>query len=653
MGCYEYSPLNEEASEIRLMKLLPGRFRDRIRITLETATFTKTQTPQYEALSYVWGSKENPVQLSIKTEMTGWRSAPRTRERAKIEHVQYSTLSVTRNLGIAVRHLRRKDEARILWIDAICVDQRNIKERGHQVARMADVYSLASRVVVWLGPETGDSALAIRNIDGLGSQLEVDWHTYVITSNPNGEINWPDVPWNAIIDLLNRSWFERLWVFQEVRLANTADVLCGDQLVSWEAFRRAVLLSYMRPRPLTSQKVFQLALALCSYVKQYRLTLKGALYDTRHCVCSDPRDRIYAILSLVSEHQKRGLVPDYSKTTEEVFQDVILHEFENLGFLSLLTHCEMRKGATSKPSWVPDWTAKRECVLKIRVLASSTCQAQARYICPGVLAAKGVHVTSIKSIVDLPDLTSMANTEREESMRGLILTTFGSELPGCNDNVDALCRTLCCDLFAERSLPRGPAVPEFVQCRKYVLEVTQTSTNTLSIDSPPFYYMKLVRKAITGRVLFITNDGLIGLAPRVAMPGDEVCVIFGCSTPLVLRPNTAGCYQVVGECYGDGYMDGAALLGPLSSEWRFRARSVSGIDGRWGAFFNAVTGNIQVEDPRLGPLPAGWRVGKHAKEAVYNLYENTDTGEQTCLDPRTTPDALKARGVDIKEFKLV
>lgn len=155
------------------------------------------------------------------------------------------------------------------------------------------------------------------------------------------------------------------------------------------------------------------------------------------------------------------------------------------------------------------------------------------------------------------------------------------------------------------------------------------------------------------RVLFTTYDGAIGLAPRVAMPGDEVCVILGCEAPLILRPNTAGCYQVVGECYIDGYMEGAALLGPLSSEWRGVLRLVSGFNGRWAAFVNAVTGNIQIEDPRVGPLPAEWRVRSHAKEAAVNLYVNNDTGEKTFFDPRMTPDALKARGVDIKEFKLV
>ena len=637
---------------IRLMKLLPGRFRDRIRITLEIAILTKTQIPKYEALSYVWGPKENPVQISIKTNMTGPRSSPRTRKRAKIENDEYSTLSVTQNLGIALRHIRRKDEARILWIDAICVDQRNTRERGHQVARMADVYSLASRVVVWLGPETGDSALAIRTIDEVGSQLEVDWRSGEITSDLSGEIDWPDVVWDAIANLLNRSWFERLWVFQEVRLANTVDVLCGELLVSWETFRRAIRLIDSEAPYLVSTRVIGRAHELCDYVEHSRLSLADALYATRHCVCSDQRDKIYAILSLIWEDHKRGLVPDYSKTTEEVYQDVFIHHLENVGSLSLLRHCEMRKGDTSKPSWVPDWTVMRTCAEILLVDPDLASKAQARYTSPGVLAAKGVHVATIKSVVGLPpDPMSMYDTELEDMMRGLILTTFGSEFPDCSDNVDALYRTLCCNLFAERYIPPNSSLPEFEQCRKYVFEVTQTAERTVSKDSRRSNYFGFVRVAITGRVLFTTCDGAMGLAPRVAMPGDEVCVLLGCRTPLILRPNAAECYQVVGECYIDGYMDGAALLGPLSSEWRYVKRS--DIDGWCYALVNAVTENIQIEDPRLGPLPAGWRVLRHAQEAIANLYVNNDTGEETFFDPRLTPEALKARGVDIKEFKLV
>ena len=183
--------------------------------------------------------------------------------------------------------------------------------------------------------------------------------------------------------------------------------------------------------------------------------------------------------------------------------------------------------------------------------------------------------------------------------------------------------------------------------------MTQTAERIVSKDSPLSHYLGSVRADITGRVLFTTNDGAIGLAPRVAMPGDEVCVLFGCETPLILRPNTAGCYQVVGECYIDGYMEGAAFLGPLSSEWRYVRRPVPCVDGWWDTFFNAVTGNSQIEHPRLGPLPAGWRVRRHAGEAAYNLYVNTNTGEEIRFDPRLTPDVLKARGVDIEEFKLV
>ena len=67
---------------------------------------------------------------------------------------------MTRNLAEALQYLRYENRPCVLWIDAICVDQNNIPERGHQVVRMAAIYPQASRVVVWLGPERDDSALA-------------------------------------------------------------------------------------------------------------------------------------------------------------------------------------------------------------------------------------------------------------------------------------------------------------------------------------------------------------------------------------------------------------------------------------------------------------------------------------------------------------
>ena len=139
------------------MTPLPGVFGAKIRITIKTTVLSKTWVPEYELLSYTWGPMEDPGYIYIQ------------------EAEGESPLAVTQSLAEALQYLRYENRSRVLWNDAISVDQSIIFERGHQFARTADIYPEASRVVIWLGPELDDSALVLRELDALGSRIEVDW----------------------------------------------------------------------------------------------------------------------------------------------------------------------------------------------------------------------------------------------------------------------------------------------------------------------------------------------------------------------------------------------------------------------------------------------------------------------------------------------
>lgn len=186
MTAYKYSPLSVGASEIRLLTLLPGPFDAKIYLNLDNVVLTENHVPQYEALSYAWGSAESHVNIFIGTQLrtstgllqraaitsgakakrsidspvksivdkkkrTSDRPSRRAALRSGVTPANIRTLAITRNLFIALQHLRHGDRPRVLWIDAICVDQENLAERSQQVARMADIFSLANRVLVGLG----------------------------------------------------------------------------------------------------------------------------------------------------------------------------------------------------------------------------------------------------------------------------------------------------------------------------------------------------------------------------------------------------------------------------------------------------------------------------------------------------------------------
>lgn len=131
-----YRPLRK--NECRLAHLAPGSYNDPIHCDLHH--FELTNFPQYEALSYVWGDPNNTAPIVV----------------------QGHTLQVTTNLEVALRHLRYSNKVRVLWIDAIVINQIDLDERTEQVALMGDIYSKAASVRIWLGPADDDSDLFIQ-----------------------------------------------------------------------------------------------------------------------------------------------------------------------------------------------------------------------------------------------------------------------------------------------------------------------------------------------------------------------------------------------------------------------------------------------------------------------------------------------------------
>lgn len=209
---YEYLPLNEESSQIWLLTLLPGKFSAEIHLDLRIKQLTAERQPRYEALSYVWGLTKDRIDVFVG------------------KSTQY-TLGITQNLALALRHLRYPDRNRILWVDAICVNQKDLKERSQQVKLMTNVYTMAERVVVWLGNEEGNSTIALQTLERLSTKIEVSYEQNIMKSasiqaseshwgHRNTDLPFTDLEWLAINDLLGRAWFERLWVWQEIRLAN-------------------------------------------------------------------------------------------------------------------------------------------------------------------------------------------------------------------------------------------------------------------------------------------------------------------------------------------------------------------------------------------------------------------------------------------------
>ncbi|KAL5319154.1 hypothetical protein ACEPPN_012203 [Leptodophora sp. 'Broadleaf-Isolate-01'] len=206
-----YSPLASE-NEIRLLCLLSGVGEDPIECTLQHANLE--HNPNYEALSYVWGS-------------------PTSSESIEISGKEYF---IRENLSSALQHLRHPQNARLFWIDALCINQEDVSERNDQVHQMGRIYRSAVKVIVWLGPSDSSTVEAMRYFlktrnrakmrKSFGESLGKSPLSERPTANQNGQLQ-------HITSLCLREYWSRLWIIQEVILAREILVQCGRDTCSW------------------------------------------------------------------------------------------------------------------------------------------------------------------------------------------------------------------------------------------------------------------------------------------------------------------------------------------------------------------------------------------------------------------------------------
>ena len=145
--------------------------------------------PFFEALSYRWCEQDGYLRCNGKH------------------------LGTKQNLMAALMRFRSVDSRRVIWADAICINQSDEKEKKSQMRLMREIYNQASRVLVWLGEDVNCKAKqAFDNI--------------TIIARPGSKIPYlKESWWRPIAAFYNCEWFSRLWVFQEIAAASSADLL--------------------------------------------------------------------------------------------------------------------------------------------------------------------------------------------------------------------------------------------------------------------------------------------------------------------------------------------------------------------------------------------------------------------------------------------
>ncbi|KAG4427692.1 hypothetical protein IFR05_016824 [Cadophora sp. M221] len=200
---------------IRLLTLEAGFKHSPLRGSLQQVSID--ELPRYEALSYCWGSPEKPRSIQLDG----------------------GTMDITESLHSALVRLRRMTKSRLIWTDALCINQNDNIEKSQQILLMPQIYSLAFRTLAYLGNEADDSDSAIQLHQKIGDisfsalpekSVTIEW------LEAHGLPAYKDPAWLAWSKFWSRPWFRRAWVLQEFILGKDIVIICGRKKIQWKKF---------------------------------------------------------------------------------------------------------------------------------------------------------------------------------------------------------------------------------------------------------------------------------------------------------------------------------------------------------------------------------------------------------------------------------
>ncbi|KAF1968439.1 HET-domain-containing protein [Bimuria novae-zelandiae CBS 107.79] len=598
-----YSALNP--GEIRVLELNPGQFAESLhgalhvaridfqyprissfqRYTNHAISLPEGEPLWYTALSYTWGEPIFDVEFHFANE---------------------ASIQITSSLASALKHLRSEHDSVFLWIDQICIDQSNVKEKEKQIPLMGMIYAHATNTVIWLGDEdVDDPQVAFDMIQRVHSQLQL--YEGTIQLDDFERLKFPAlyvvaVPpeWVQVLALFRRPWFSRLWVIQEAVLSMNLYVKCGRAVVPWDDFAvwcetmRASGIGGLLERAAPTRET-RFGLLTVNELSTFRT------FDQTH----ESQPSLLETL-VMSRYARASNAKD-----KEVFQEAAVAVLPTnlFGLLS----CVDSEVPTS-PSWVPDWTSDNPT----EPLGFST-KTWALYSAGGLLSGskesdefehgyilqddgrslvlRGVLFDTVESFSTTmnnpfievhdgsqlpghtwpePGITVSANDELKESLTMIQQNTL---YPAGETIWDAFWKTLVAGKDAT-SLSKAPDKYSEVLS----LIVDELSGRELRIPGQPYsprrqkgYFTtkslmsrkprktlndldKAFRTASDRRRFAITRKRYFCLVPRGTKKDDYIVVFQGGHVPFVVREKSGvgdkGGFELVGETYVHGLMKG-------------------------------------------------------------------------------------------------
>uniref|UniRef100_L2FRR3 Ankyrin and het domain-containing protein n=1 Tax=Colletotrichum fructicola (strain Nara gc5) TaxID=1213859 RepID=L2FRR3_COLFN len=377
MAAYHYRKLNLP-HETRVLTVQPGKFTEDIICSLSHINIASPDEP-YEALSYCWSKGIDRDPGIDSDDELPWAVYGKDEDQQLVEkggtlkfkdlvdhpymgetYIRLGgkmpdapiicdgvTLVVGGELFRALRRLREEDGAPLrIWVDALCINQQDISERNEHVKIMGQIYAGASRT----------RKKGLFEID-----MSVPQFQWLFEQTANTE----RLDWGLLSEMLNRAWFKRTWIIQEVANSKDISVHIGGLSFGWTFLSSVIraIQMYKLQSTIVECKALK-TVAVMEQLRQERIDesapfstmpLLGLLEELRDFNATIPSDKIYGVLGLTE--RKDEFVVDYAQSAEKLFTDFAVRELQ-AGHMDVLTHCvDSPKPTTlNLPSWVPDWT---------------------------------------------------------------------------------------------------------------------------------------------------------------------------------------------------------------------------------------------------------------------------------------------------------